>query len=355
MFNGCSNLNYIKCLAKDISTTNCTYNWVNGVKYTGTFIKEIGVNVNWSVGISGIPEGWDVEYGVVTFTAEEDNSTIGLSKLSSYQTLEYKTDTSDWMNVDTSTTITLSNVGDKVYMRGLLSRNNTSSIYTQFKMTGKISSSGNCNALWNYNDLNAPLRQYCGFSMFSGCTSLTTAPDLPAKALKNYCYSNMFKGCTSLTTAPDLPATTLAYYCYYLMFQGCTNLTTAPELPATTLDKYCYSGMFSGCTNLKTAPELPATTLATGCYRYMFYCCTSLTTAPELPATKLVNNCYYYMFNGCSNLNYIKCLAIDISATDCTKDWVDGVFPTGTLVKAAGTSWSTGTSGIPEGWEVEEV
>ena len=30
----------------------------------------------------------------------------------------------------------------------------------------------------------------------------------------NNCYTNMFDNCTSLTTAPELPATTLADYCY---------------------------------------------------------------------------------------------------------------------------------------------
>ena len=34
--------------------------------------------------------------------------------------------------------------------------------------------------------------------MFSGCTSLTQAPALPATMLVNYCYSDMFSGCTSL-------------------------------------------------------------------------------------------------------------------------------------------------------------
>ena len=36
----------------------------------------------------------------------------------------------------------------------------------------------------------------------------------------------MFSGCTSLATAPSLPATELAYYCYYNMFSGCTHLTS---------------------------------------------------------------------------------------------------------------------------------
>ena len=61
----------------------------------------------------------------------------------------------------------------------------------------------------------------------------------------------MFQGCTSLTTAPSLPATTLANYCYSNMFSGCTSLTTAPSLPATTLANGCYSNMFKGCAKLK--------------------------------------------------------------------------------------------------------
>ena len=61
------------------------------------------------------------------------------------------------------------------------------------------------------------------------------------------------------------------------------------------------------------------------------------------------------MFSGCSSLNYIKCLATDISATDCTGNWVSGVASTGTFVKNASmTSWTEGTSGIPNGWTVQD-
>jgi hypothetical protein len=70
----------------------------------------------------------------------------------------------------------------------------------------------------------------------------------------------MFLNCTSLTTAPELPATTLAEICYYYMFQGCTSLTTAPELPATTLANQCYESMFSGCTNLNYIKAMFITT-----------------------------------------------------------------------------------------------
>jgi len=201
------------------------------------------------------------------------------------------------------------------------------------------------------------LTESCYGGMFQDCTSLTTAPQLPATTLANYCCSRMFWGCTSLTTAPSLPATTLAIYCYGGMFMNCTSLTTAPSLPATTLDIYCYGYMFRDCTGLTQAPELPATTLAEYCYEGMFDGCTSLTQAPALPATTLADYCYNGMFYNCNNLSYIKCLATNISASNCTYNWVGSVASTGTFVKPASTDWSskTGTSGIPTGWTVQNA
>lgn len=120
---------------------------------------------------------------------------------------------------------------------------------------------------------------------------------------------------------------------------------------------YAFYNMFSGCTGLTDASNLilPATTLASNCYREMFRGCTSLTTAPTLPATTLENNCYYAMFNGCTSLSGITCLATDISAFSCTFNWVQGVSATGTFTKASSmTSWSSGISGIPTGWTVQD-
>ena len=317
----------------------------------------------------------------VTFTAEEDNSSIRLSALSTYQTMEYSMDTTTWNTFDTTTNISLNN-GDKVYVRGMLSADNGEYNCTSFKMTGKIAASGNCNALWNYQDLNAPLKAYCGSYMFNGCKSLTTAPELttttlakhcyymmfsdcdsltaapklPATTLYTGCYAGMFRGCNSLTTAPELPATVLAGACYQNMFTDCISLATAPELPATVLAYYCYCDMFNGCISLTTAPELPATTLDINCYYGMFSGCSSLTAASELPATTLQKDCYRSMFKNCTNLNHIVCLATDISAARCTYDWVNKVSSTGTFVKHPSMNgWTTGTDGIPSGWTVVDA
>ena len=100
--------------------------------------------------------------------------------------------------MNTSTTITLPNIGDKVYIRGMLSGNNSGYNNTRFKMTGKIAAYGNCNAIWDYQDLNAPLKEGCGRNMFNCCTSLTTAPALPATTLTWKCYQGMFNNCTKL-------------------------------------------------------------------------------------------------------------------------------------------------------------
>ena len=183
----------------------------------------------------------------------------------------------------------------------------------------------NCTSLTTAPELPATtLAVDCYRGMFYGCTSLTTAPALPAETLADSCYQEMFRGCTSLTTAPALPATTLNDSCYYSMFSDCTSLTTASELPATTLANECYNGMFQGCTSLTTAPELTATTLARGCYSFMFYGCTNLTTAPELPATTLANNCYYSMFNGCTSLTTAPALPATTLASSCYSNMFQG-------------------------------
>lgn len=212
-----------------------------------------------------------------------------------------------------------------------------------------------CTRLTSAPELPATnLESGCYNSMFYECASLTSAPKLPAMTLANSCYSSMFYGCSSLTTAPELPAMTLAQSCYGSMFYSCPKLKNPPALPATSLSPYCYGYMFTGCTSLTVAPELPATTLASYCYYYMFRNCINLENAPILPATTLATYCYNYMFVGCRKLNYIKMLATNISASQCLSNWVSGVASTGTFVKNPDATWEVyGNSGIPNGWTVK--
>lgn len=172
-------------------------------------------------------------------------------------------------------------------------------------------------------------------------------------------FNGLFKGSGVLDASNlVLPAEKLTRACYAEMFRGCSWLTAAPlELSGTTLADSCYAHMFYYCINLETAPSiLPATTLANTCYAGMFSRCNKLRTAPELPAETLVSNCYYQMFYKASLLNNIKCLATDISATDCTKSWVTDVWANGTFTKAASMSnWTTGNNGIPNNWTIQNA
>ena len=60
MFQGCSNLSYIKALFTTTPSTTYTNNWVNGVASKGTFVKNSAAT--WNVtGVNGIPNDWTVQ------------------------------------------------------------------------------------------------------------------------------------------------------------------------------------------------------------------------------------------------------------------------------------------------------
>ena len=95
-----------------------------------------------------------------------------------------------------------------------------------------ITSVGNSGAAYFYNGCTnlVTINNINGFApttvgvngceqAFSDCPNLTTFPSvLPAETLSNACYINMFEGCTSMVTAPTLPALTLANQSYQAMF-----------------------------------------------------------------------------------------------------------------------------------------
>ena len=280
----------------------------------------------------------DYSQNYLTIESLDDNNTIGWKTNSSKgaKTILVSTDNgATWTSKTPSTagtTLAILNTGDKLLIKGSNAAYGTQSYYNYFVSSARFNVSGNIMSLI-YGD------------NFRGQTTLSTG----------WNFKYLFWQCTRLISAENLilPATKLIMYCYSYMFMGCSALTSAPTLPATTLATYCYCSMFEHCLSLTTAPELPATTLATYCYYNMFSMCTSLTIAPTLPAIKLVGNCYKAMFSGCSSLNHIKCLATDISATNCTYNWVYSVAASGTFTKNASmSSWTRNADGIPIGWTV---
>ena len=192
------------------------------------------------------------------FTAQEDESSVKLDKNGSptIVNLEIKKNSGSWETYNIGDTINL-NYGDKVYIR------NTSTTTTEFNggtnnyefvMTGKLAASGDITTLINKNGTkNLNGFSYVFSNLFSDCTSLTSAPELPATTLSEYCYYSMFNNCTNLTSTPSLPATTLSYGCYMDMFTNCQSLFTIPEISASTLAGDCFRNMFSGCTGIRTS------------------------------------------------------------------------------------------------------
>ena len=347
MFRNCGSLNFIRCLAKTgINENNSTYDWVRNVASTGTFVK---INdINWPTGNNGIPTNWTVkeltdEY--LTLKIRSNGSLRFMHTNDSYpKTIQYSKDRGQtWVTV-TSTlgddssesggTLIPVIYGDYILLKGTNESYGGFGYYASFERTN------------------------VEYELEGNIMSLIYGDDFLGKELSagTYNFSNFFAVNTGLTSAKDmvLPESVTSS-CYNQMFYSCTTLTTAPVLPATTLADMCYAAMFAYCSSLANAPALPAIRLTDRCYAGMFYGCESLTSAPELPARTLVNGCYSQMFQDCSSLNYIKCLATDISAENCTRRWTDGVARTGTFVKSSSMSgWSTGVNGIPTNWIVED-
>ena len=135
------------------------------------------------------------------------------------------------------------------------------------------------------------------------------------------------------------------------LFSASNTLISASNLTLpNNVTAYCYDGMFYNCSALTTPPALPVTTLAEACYISMFMDCPLLTTTPVLPATTLAERCYEGMFYNCTSLNSVTTYAQDISASTCTFNWLNNVSATGEFYNLGGATYTSGVSGIPEGW-----
>ena len=278
-----------------------------------------------------VPEVKEPPY--LTFKADSEQ-TLTMRTVNTYtlhESLQYSVGGGEWKQLQAETAISFGGTAGDLRMRGksVGGMGIYNNLEAQFAIIGfgnsevKVACTGDIRTLVDYESYStADTSRACFYCLFKDCTSLTSAPDLPAETLSERCYSRMFMNCISLTSAPDLPATTLA--------------------------EACYSYMFTDCTSLAEAPALPATTLAEACYSYMFYDCRSLVRVPDLPAETLVKRCYLGMFYGCTKLTGVTMLATDISAERALEDWLYGVAPAGTIFTAADTILPE--ESIPAGW-----
>lgn len=353
----------------------------------------------------------------ITASTWKYNNTTGTAGTFVYSTNNCLT----WTNYTNNTAISLS-AGQKVFIKkamnlGYISTSSSSSY--KFTFTGSVDVGGclsslshgetingmytntnngyydgaylfyNCTQLVNASKLILninPCRSQSSYRMFSGCTSLATAPNIISSVTYPECYREMFAGCTNLVTGPStLPATTVASSAYYSMFKDCSSLTGVPStLPATTVGDNAYRKMFYNCIALVTAPSIEATDIGNSCCLSMFQGCTSLaefsTGNLVLHATTIKQQCYYNMFYNCANLedrveiygnpnssgcftamfyNCSKLNRITVHATSWStsnaSNWVYGVAATGDFYKPSTTSIATGTNGIPTNWDTHNI
>lgn len=314
------------------------------------------------------------------FTALESGTftlTIPAAVTSAYLSyVEYSLDGQNWtrLTVDsTAQSITAGTAqnpipaGGKVYWRGsgsALGPSFTEGGRCIFSSSANFDASGHLMSLLvgdnfaNYEHLthfNTDGIRNATFSyLFKGCNTLVNAKDLVLPTFESYhlyIYYYTFRECSSLVSQPPLLSTNLAQACYYGMYYGCTSLTASATLPAATLQESCYRYMYYNCTNLETVNPILATTASgTNCMNQMFRICKKITRAELHLTGALTQACCYQMFQLCSALSYVKCLATDISATNCVTNWLASASSTGTFIQAAGATWPRGASGIPTGW-----
>ena len=370
MFNGCSNLNKVLTYAEDISTSNCTTNWLNNVASSGT-LYNAGSAVYTTDSPSGIPTGWTEVTTVPTttsvyalpntFTAKswmdtyklnytimgvnetgidvplgEQNELITIGKNTGSSTVTH-TETFNYDGMDYTITINQTandtDEPDYFYIESLGDGNTVSVINKGYGNTDSVTPTleystdkntwDTITVDWTYGNhtTELPVTLNTGEKMyFRNDTRLFSNSSNKYISFSSSVSSNVGGDIRTLSNYLDVNSETkpqngmfngLFYNNKYIV--DASNL----RLPYTTLANSCYDSMFQNCTSLTTAPTLPATTLANSCYSNMFQKCTSLVNAPQLPATTLVNNCYFNMFSGCSSLTTAPTLPSTTLASSC--------------------------------------
>ena len=294
MYDGCTNLKYIKLLALDVNATNCMSNWVNNVQTNG---GEFWMNPNatwWRVATNGIRSGWTVFDGTEE-TAEEVNF------IDTAVTQICITKFGNRMGGTAATGQRRSNVKIGGVDGKILRRQIESITY----ITNEFANNQNIVDFSDFTKFTRLVRIQHGTSYgFYNDQSLTaiTIPPTVTSMTSGYTYSNgCFANCTSLTsfTIPD--SVTMIGSSF---FQGCTNLKTIRwssnlSLPTTTASDN-QGHTFADCQNLETITNPPPGSAITKICNGTFRNCKKLdfTWLDTSYITKLGREC----FSACTQL-----------------------------------------------------
>lgn len=385
MFFGCTSLTYVKCLATDISATNCLSNWLSGVSSTGTFIKDD--NTTWPTGASGIPSGWIVNPDWLCFTALDDNTKFTFTRCislpqSSLPSISYSLDGGDtWTEVQMPTegdaaevTTPAVNAGGKVLWKANAARLSSSpTAYSNFTSTGRFNVSGNIMSLLygdnHYGQTDTRAYVYSFGSLFRDNTNLIDASQLklPTGKLNTADLLGLFRGCTNLVHGAPLYAPNINASTCYWMYYGCSSMTEMPTIAATTMlnddgttpANYGLYYAFYGCSNMEGEVRLNIVgDVGQQVLDACFMNCSKITSADLAFNGSLGKTAFRAAFRNCSSLNHVKCLATSFyddgtAANGSLYNWCLGVSSTGTFIQASGVEWPRGASGIPNNWTIQ--
>lgn len=220
------------------------------------------------------------------FTANTSNQTVNISGTPVEPTiLEYSRDGITWEIFNFNQNYTLTNAGDKIYLRG----NNTS-------MNGlRVSSNTNVNVSGNIMSL---LDKTCRLKRMT----------------KSKVFYTFFLDKSNLTfEGLELPAENVTEDSYYWLFRNCTGLKSI-YLPATETVDLSYYGICSGCTNLKKARIALKTSSGRPLYE-SFNGCTGLEEL-EVNFESWSNITYNWVTNASTSIKFICPPNLDTSTTD---------------------------------------
>lgn len=175
---------------------------------------------------------------------------------------------------------------------------------------------------------------------------------LPQNAFVICFYYCQFTDCSGLI----IPWNTIPQWGMRWMFYGCTQIHDIPFLPATTVNREAYHQLFRQCNglvNVDLTQKMCCRNAVERTFQNMFFSCTGLQSI-KVPANINYTGGYHWnrTFFSCSALSDVTCL--DTNPDSKYDNWLYGTASSGTFTKAAGANWSSGVSGIPEGWTVVE-
>ena len=406
MFNVCNRLNYIKCYATSgININNSTYNWVQNVSNSGTFLKYS--SSTWPNGNSGIPTTWTVKDIATTIpdipTITCDGNLVTITSNGAYNIYYRIYGTSEWSEYTSPFTISATTTYE-AYASNEIGDSNICNpvecVYQSFDnqyLTIELIDSGSI--LWkmlgsgasytieyskNEGSWTSVTSDTAGVSItgvsgdkfrFRGNNLYYNNGVTTSSSYKdNYSFfdipptvrCNIYGNIMSLINGDNFVGTGLSAAnigAFVEIFKP-SNLTNGNGiidaenliLPVGNVIG-CFRAMFAGSRQMTKAPKVVNITNVSGatykCY-YMFQYCSSLETAPFLPATSANNYDYQYMFSDCTSL--ISCTSLLTSPTFTSSGICFRMFrnitSSGTLYKNSSASWTKGANAVPNNWTI---